>query len=81
MKLKVYMHSGEEYEIEVDEYSAEELNEKRNDETISSILIGDYSLSRINIRDVIPMKEQTEEEPIQEEPDLEPIDEPEEEFS
>ena len=81
MKLKVYMHSGEEYEIEVDEYSAEELNEQRNDETISSILIGDYSLSRINIRDVIPMKEQTEEEPIQEEPDLEPIDEPEEEFS
>ena len=81
MKVKVYMHSGEEYEIEVDEYNATELNEQRNDETISSILIGDYSLSRINIRDVIPLIEQTEEEPIQEEPVLEPIEEPEQEFS
>ena len=81
MKVKVYMHSGEEYEIEVTEYNAAELNEQRNNETISSILIGEYSLSRINIRDVIPMKEQTEEEPIQEEPVLEPIEEPEEEFS
>ena len=81
MKVKVYMHSGEEYEIEVDEYNATELNEQRNDETISSILIGDYSLSRINIRDVIPLIEQAEEEPIQEEPVLEPIEEPEQEFS
>ena len=81
MKVKVYMHSGEEYEIEVDEYNATELNEQRNDEIISSILIGDYSLSRINIRDVIPLIEQTEEEPIQEEPVLEPIEEPEQEFS
>lgn len=68
MKLKVYMHSGEEYEIEVDEYNATELNEQRNDETISSILIGEYSLSRINIRDVIPIKENAPtEEPIEEE--------------
>ena len=75
MKVKVYMHSGEEYEIEVDSYDAAELNEQRNNETISSILIGDYSLSRINIRDVIPLIEQTEKEPIQEETILEPIEE------
>ena len=59
MKLKVYMHSGEEYEIEVEEYNAAELNEQRNDETLSSILIGDYSLSRINIRDVVPIREES----------------------
>ena len=70
MKVKVFMHSGENYEIEVESYNPAELNDQRNDETISSILIGDYSLSRINIRDVIPIKEQQEEteEPIQDEP-------------
>ena len=67
MKVKVFMHSGEDYEIEVDSYNPVELNEQRNNETISSILIGDYSLSRINIRDVIPIKQEETEEPIEEE--------------
>ena len=67
MKVKVFMHSGEDYEIEVDGYNPVELNEQRNNETISSILIGDYSLSRINIRDVIPIKQEETEEPIEEE--------------
>lgn len=77
MKLKVYMHSGEEYEIEVENYNAAELNEERNDETINSILLGDYSLSRINIRDVIPITKLDEpiEEPEEEEPSTK--DEPE----
>ena len=67
MKVKVFMHSGEDYDIEVDSYNPVELNEQRNDETISSILIGDYSLSRINIRDVIPIQQEETEEPIEEE--------------
>ena len=62
MKLKVTMHTGEEHEIEVKSYNAAELNDQRNDELINSILIGDYSLSRINIRDVIPIQENVESE-------------------
>ena len=64
MKLRVTMHTGEEYEITVENYDPVELNDKRNNEMLSSILIGDYSLSRINIRDVVPLKA---EEPIQKE--------------
>ncbi|MGN0448781.1 MAG: hypothetical protein ACI4G0_00250 [Ruminococcus sp.] len=78
MKLKVFMHSGEEYEIAAESYNAAELNEQRNDDTISSILIGDYSLSRINIRDVIPVHEESVEQP-EEEPTEEPVEGPNEE--
>ena len=63
MELRVTMHTGEEYEITVENYDPVELNDKRNNEMLSSILIGDYSLSRINIRDVVPLKAK---EPIQE---------------
>ena len=67
MKLKVYTHTGEEYLIEVTEYNPKELNDQRNDETINSILLGNYSLSRINIRDVIPSEEEVDtEQPVEE---------------
>ena len=62
MKLKVTMHTGETYEIPVENYDMSQLNEQRNNNELNGILIGDYSLSRINIRDIVPM-----EEPIQEE--------------
>lgn len=62
MKLKVTMHTGETYEITVESYDMAQLNEQRNDPELNGILIGNYSLSRINIRDIVPM-----EEPIQEE--------------
>lgn len=52
------MHTGEEYEITEENYDPVELNDKRNNEMLSSILIGNYSLSRINIRDVVPLEEQ-----------------------
>ena len=56
MKLNVYMHSGEEYEIEAKNYNAAEIHEQRNNNDIQSILLGDYSLSKINIRDIVPIK-------------------------
>ena len=65
MKVKVTMHTGESYEIPVENIDVYEINEQRNQNELSAILIGNYSLSRINIRDVIPMEE---EEPPQEQP-------------
>ena len=65
MKVKVTMHTGEVYEIPVENIDMYEVNEQRNKNELSAILIGNYSLSRINIRDVIPMEE---EEPPQEQP-------------
>ena len=81
MKVKVTMHTGEEYEIPVESIDMFQVNEQRNQNELSAILIGNYSLSRINIRDVIPMEE---EEPPQEQPEEdapeelpeEPIEEP-----
>ena len=65
MKLKVTMHTGETYEIPVGSYDMAQLNEQRNDSELNGILIGNYSLSRINIRDIVPIEEV---EPVQEEP-------------
>ena len=56
------MHTGETYEIPVDDYDMAQINEQRNNNELNGILIGNYSLSRINIRDIVPI-----EEPIQEE--------------
>ena len=57
MKLKVTMHTGETYEIPVEDYDMSQLNEQRNNSELNGILIGDYSLSRINIRDIVPLEE------------------------
>ena len=67
------MHTGETYEIPVESYDMSQLNEQRNNNELNGILIGDYSLSRINIRDIVPIEEG---EPVQEEPTEEPTEEP-----
>lgn len=73
MKLKVTMHTGETYEIPVDNIDMVELNEQRNNDQLNGILVGNHSLSRINIRDIVPMEEEVEEEPEEvEEPVVEP---------
>ena len=71
MKVKVTMHTGEAYEIPVDNIDMFQVNEQRNQNELSAILIGNYSLSRINIRDVIPMEEeeQPQEQPEEETPE------------
>ena len=62
------MHTGETYEIPVKDYDMAELNEQRNNNELNGILIGDYSLSRINIRDIVPLEEPVQEDtPIEEE--------------
>ena len=84
MKVKVTMHTGEAYEIPVDNIDMYQINEQRNQNELSAILIGNYSLSRINIRDVIPMDEEEPqpEQPVEEAPGEipeEPTEEPTEE--
>lgn len=68
------MHTGETYEISVESYDMAQINEQRNNNELTGILIGDYSLSRINIRDIIPIHEEPEGQP--EQPEEEPIEEP-----
>lgn len=65
MKLKIYTHSGEVYEVVVEDYDAAEIHRKRNDPEVLSILFGHHDLSRINIRDIVPMEEPDIEEPAE----------------
>lgn len=63
MKLKIYTHSGEEYPVEIENYDATEIHRQRNDPEVLSILFGNHDLSRINIRDIVPIEEPVIEEP------------------
>ena len=80
MIVKVTMHTGEAYEIPVENIDMFQVNEQRNQNELSAILIGNYSLSRINIRDVIPIEEEEspQEQPAEEAPEEPTEDQPEE---
>lgn len=60
IKLEVTTHSGDKDVLEVEEYSATELNEKMNDNETHSILIGENNYSRIDLRNVKVIKENAE---------------------
>lgn len=55
IKLNVTTHTGDDDIIEVSEYDAKLITEMRNDSTIESILIGDYSYSRIDLKTIKPV--------------------------
>lgn len=52
IKLEITTHSGDLDIIEVKEYDAEKLNDLRNNNEIESILIGENSYSRIDLKNV-----------------------------
>ena len=60
IKLEISTHSGDVDIVEVDEYDAEDITEKRNDSTIESIAIGNHSYSRIDIKNIKPIEEKAE---------------------
>lgn len=54
MNLEVTTHDGEVYNITVTEFSAAEINESLNDETLNTVAIGDLVVARINVKSVYP---------------------------
>lgn len=52
IKLEITTHSGDLDIIEVKEYDAEKLNDLRNNNEIESILIGENSYSRIDLKNI-----------------------------
>jgi len=52
IKLEITTHSGDLDIIEVKEYDAEKLNDLRNNNETESILIGENSYSRIDLKNV-----------------------------
>lgn len=57
IKLKVTTHSGDEDIVAVKEYSASDLAKQMNDNEVHSIVIGDMIYSRIDLKNVKPIKD------------------------
>lgn len=81
IKLKIKTHSGSEFEIEVQEYNAAEVNEKLNRNDVNTVAFGDIIVSRIDVKSVVPIVEEpstedtdTEEPPIEDETPVEPTE-------
>ncbi|MEW8987076.1 MAG: hypothetical protein AB2401_08765 [Bacillus sp. (in: firmicutes)] len=63
MKLKVTVHSSQDEKIvEVESFDAAELTSQRNDNTIEAIQIGNHSFSRIDLKNVEPFEEVSDED-------------------
>lgn len=54
MLLNISTHSGNNYEVFVEMYNAEELNEKLNDANVNTIVLGDVIVSRIDVKTIVP---------------------------
>lgn len=63
IKLEVSTHSGETDVIKVEEFDAEEMTKLRNGDD-EAITIGNHSYSRIDIKNVKPVKEDTEDDEV-----------------
>lgn len=59
-KLKINTHSGSQYEAEVENYNAAEINEKLNRNDVNTVAFGDIIVSRIDVKSVAPIEEATD---------------------
>lgn len=63
IKLKISTHSGTEVEVEVEEYNPQELVAELNDnQNGSAIALGEIIFSKIDVKQVIPVKDEIEED-------------------
>ncbi|OFC75850.1 hypothetical protein [Bacillus thuringiensis] len=69
-KLKVQTNGGKEIEIITNDYDPIYLNEQLNNNNTITVVIGDYIFSRIDVKQVVPVKEELKEpeQPTTEEP-------------
>lgn len=69
-KLKVHTNGGKEIEIVTNDYDPIYLNEQLNNSNTITVVIGDYIFSRIDVKQVVPVKEEPKEpeQPTTEEP-------------
>lgn len=57
-KLKVHTNAGKEIEITTNDYDPIYLNEQLNNNNTITVVIGDYIFSRIDVKQVVPVKEE-----------------------
>ena len=56
--LVINTHSGEVFETEVDNYDPVALNDQINSPNIHTINIGDVIISRIDVKSIVPKREE-----------------------
>ncbi|GAE27040.1 hypothetical protein JCM9140_3152 [Halalkalibacter wakoensis JCM 9140] len=56
MLVKITCHDNEAYEINVDDYDPESINEQINNQEIITVKIGNMIFSRIDIKRVVPIE-------------------------
>ncbi|PFC85177.1 hypothetical protein CN272_22250 [Bacillus anthracis] len=80
-KLKVHTNGGKELEIITNDYDPIFLNEQLNNNNTVTVVIGDYIFSRIDVKQVVPVKEEPKEPEVKpeepKEPEKPPVTEPE----
>lgn len=57
VKLKVLTHGGKEYEVSVESYDSVVLNEQLNNAELNTVAIGELVISRIDVKNVVPVLE------------------------
>ncbi len=60
MILKVVTHGLKEYEINVEAYDSVTLNEQLNNKDINTVAIGELIISRIDVKNVVPVIEEVQ---------------------
>lgn len=70
-KLKVHTNGGKEIEIITNDYDPIFLNEQLNNNNTVTLVIGENIFSRMNVKQVVPMKEELKE------PEQPPVTKPE----
>ncbi|ATI48962.1 hypothetical protein [Bacillus tropicus] len=61
-KLKVHTNGGKEIEILTNDYDPYFINEKLNSNNTITVVIGDYVFSRIDVKQIIQVKEEVTEQ-------------------
>ena len=61
IRLEVSTHSGTSDIIYVDDYNANEMVTKLNDLEIQAVIVGDHIYSRIDVKNIKPVSEGSEE--------------------
>lgn len=60
-KVEVHTNGGKVIEITTNDYDPIYLNEQLNNSNTITVVIGDYIFSRIDVKQVVPVKEETKE--------------------
>lgn len=61
MKVEILTHNGGRYETEVPDYNAELINTEANNRDLNTLKIGEIIISRIELKMVVPINEQSQE--------------------